>query len=168
MVLEQISTPLKVRWRDKRFVAVNSSGEAVFDGAADGTDPLVCATAGGTWRIQQRTSDESGKYNLVLDANGREVARIDRHLVRHTNLVLPGGEAIPVTKGRLMLFCHGSKIGNLAVAQAPYLFPQRHFTMKLSDELLPRPDREVIVVVGAYLASNAISAAIQASAQSPA
>jgi hypothetical protein len=164
MVLEQISSPLKVRWRHKRFTAVNSSGAIVFDGAADGADPLVCATAGGSWRIRQRASDESGKYNLVLDADGRTIARIDRHLMRHTQVVLPGGEAIAVTSGRFRLFSYGSRIGNLAVARAPYLFPQRYFTMKLSDELLSRPDREVLVVVGAYLASNAITAAIQANA----
>jgi hypothetical protein len=163
IVLEPVTSPLKVRWRDRRFTALNSSGETVFDGAADGADPLVCTTSRGTWRIGQRASDESGKYNLVLDADGRTIARVERHLVRHTQIVLTGGEAIPVTKGRFMLFSHGSRIGNLAVARAPYLFPQRYFTMKLRDELLSRPDCEVLVVVGAYLASIAITASIQAS-----
>jgi hypothetical protein len=164
VALALMSSPLKIRWRDKRFTAVNSSGEVVFDGTADGPDPLVCATASGSWRIQQRTSDENGKYNPVLDAAGRLVARVDRHLVRHTQILLPGGAPIPVTKGRFMLFGHGSRIGDLAVARSPYLFPQRFFTLKLTDELLSRPDRDLIVVVGGYLASNVITSAIQASA----
>jgi hypothetical protein len=164
--LAQVSSPLKIRWRDKHFVAENSSGGIVFDGTAAGDDLLALTTANGTWRIQKRTSDESGKHNRVLDGGGQEVARLDRRVVRSTLINLPGGEAIPVTKGRFMLFAHGSRMGSLAVSQTPFLMPGRYFTMKLTDELLARPDRELLLVLGAYIASIAISASIQASVQS--
>jgi hypothetical protein len=166
MELEPVSSPLKVRWRDNHFVATNSSGHIVFDGTAGGDDLLALATANGTWRIQKRTADETGKYNSVLDAGGQEVARLDRRVVRNTLINLPGGESIPVTKGRFMLFGHGSRMANLATSRAPFLMPGRYFTMNLSSELLARPDRELLVVLGAYLASIAISASIQSSVQS--
>jgi hypothetical protein len=57
---------------------------------------------------------------------------------------------------------HGLKcrIGDLATARAPWLFPQRYVELRLTDELLAREDRELIVAVGAYFADQAISAAI--------
>jgi hypothetical protein len=165
MALEPVTSPLKIRWKKKQFTATNSAGELVFDGAADGTDPLLCSTAGGTWRIQQRQTDDNGKYNPVLDSGGRQVARLEQHVIRRTQIVLPNGESIPVTKGRLM-FSHGSRIGDLGVARAPFLFPQRYVKMTLSDELLARPDRELLVVVSAYLAESIISTSIRTSVSS--
>jgi hypothetical protein len=162
------SSPLKVRHRDSRFVAETADGMLAFDGAygaSGGPELLACETANGTWHVQRRADHGDGKYNDVLDRSGHSVARIERHGLR-TSIVLTSGEQIPVTSGNLTLFGHGCRVGRLAKARAPFLRPGRYFKLKLSDELLARPDRELLVVLAAHLAEGRITASIQASLSS--
>lgn len=161
------TSPLRVRDKDGRFTGEDSNGGLVFTathGGRDAADALVIQTASGTWRIQRAVD----KVNDVLDKDGHTVAKLQRRAFRSTLIELPGGESIPVTTGRFRLFGMGCGIGSLASAKAPFLRPNRYFTLTLKPELMQRADKELLVVLGAHVAQRMIDAQIQAAASSPA
>jgi hypothetical protein len=170
MALQSLDgSPLKVRDRDGHFYAETSSGQRVIDGVrgpAGGPFFMTCETANGLWQIEGAATHPDGKYSQVLDRNGQPVARIESAVFRRTKVVLPSGETIGMKAGHYMLFGYGAHFGSLAKARAPYVFPNRYFTLKLKPELLARPDRELLAVLAARLCANAISASIDAAGDS--
>lgn len=136
-------------------VAEKGSGTVVVDGqyARDlSMEPFVARTASDVWHVQRRDAD--GR-RAVLDGGGRQVATLTRQRFKPTILTLANGEQIPISKSKVP-FVAGSVIGSLATVRAPFAFPQRGFTMKLSPELLARRDRELIVAIGAYVAESVV------------
>jgi hypothetical protein len=157
-----LSSPLRVRWHRKRFTGEDASGALVFDGGSDGRDPLVCASARAAIRLTRQDGDGKFKYTRVVDLNATEVARIDRAFMRSPRIVLPGGEEIPLTKG--FLNPYSCRIGDLARAKSPWLNPRGHIKFIVTDELLNRPDADLLVMLGSFLALSAIRTATDSSA----
>jgi hypothetical protein len=162
-----LSSPLKVRDKDGKLTAEDGNGGLVVTGTRGGHDAaevIVLNTSGGSWRVQR----EVDKVNGVLDRDGRPVANVQRRAFKSTLIELPSGESIPVTKGQLRIFGMGCSMGDLASARAPFLRPNRYYTLTLKEALLQRPDKELLVALGAYIAQGMIDAQIQAAASSPA
>ncbi|HWB65622.1 MAG TPA: hypothetical protein VG708_02170 [Mycobacteriales bacterium] len=159
-------SPLRVHRRDGKLVAEDPSGAMVFSGtpgARGAPEVMVIETAAGSWRIQRRAD----RVNQVLDRAGQPVATLRRRLFRSTLIELPDGETIPVSSGQFRIFQMGCRIGRLATARAPFLRPGRYFKLTLRDELLKRPDRQLIVALGSYLAESSINSQIFAAQRSP-
>jgi hypothetical protein len=157
-----VSSPLKVRVRERgtALVATDPAGQVVVEGrrgSAAAPYEAVLATAGGEWRVRPASD---GAPAQVLGADGDLVAAVTRRALRGTEIVLPGGETIPVF-GRSFLG-HRCTFGDLASARTPWLFPQRYFTLALGDELLARHDLDLIVALATHLAETHIAASISA------
>ena len=157
-----ITSPLKVRQRKGRIWAEDASGQVVVDGRTREHWPerYVAATASGTHRVSARVETGPDKYLPIIDASGREVARI---LVRRRAdwiLQLATGEQATVT-GRGGLFAPIScSVGDLSTAVAPRLAPQRYITLTVADTVLGRPDRDALVVALVWLSEVKIASRI--------
>jgi hypothetical protein len=83
----------------------------------------------------------------VLDAAGVPVAEVRSDPWLRRTIVTGDGTEIPVRSGPF-LTRYGVKFGNFAEASATYLLQRGEgFKLKLSDELLARPDHEMLVAV---------------------
>jgi hypothetical protein len=162
-------SPLKVVMADHgmRMTAIDSDGTVVLEGVR-GTrgDPnapaLVQATAGGQWTIARSVSGSAPVY----DAAGVPVAEIRRGGFARTTIVTGDGTEIVVGNERLKPW-FGAKFAGFGSARAPFLIRQkRSFKLKLSDELLARPDCEMLVAVFAFVARAKISSQIASAATS--
>lgn len=158
-------SPLRMTNKNRELRGVDPAGGLVVFGTLGGPGPLdamTIQTHDGAWRIQRRADSE----NEVLDAAGQHVGTLQHRFMRSTLIALAGGEEIPVTTGRLRLFGIGCRVGHLASARAPFFSPGRYFTLTLHDGLLERPDRAMVLALGAYVADRVIKARIQDAAMS--
>jgi hypothetical protein len=155
-----VAAELKVTSEDKGRLLIGRApnGDTVVEIRRD-NGAAALQTKNAAWRMEKA---EGG--SVVLDAAGATVARVRRRMVSGREIELAGGEQIRMSTMRLGIG-HGCRFGDLADAKAPFLMPQRYFTLKLSDELLARPDRELLIAVFTSIADTAISTAIQTSAQ---
>ena len=144
---------LKVTSEDKGRLVVGRApnGDTVVE-VRRGADGTTLQTKNAAWRVHE---------GEVFDAASTKVALIHRNLTGR-EIELLGGERIKV--GRRLGPGHGCRFGDLADAKAPFLMPQRYFTLRLSDALLARQDRELLIGLFTSIADGTISAAIAASA----
>jgi hypothetical protein len=155
------SSPLKVAVTEKGAVitATDHSGAVVVEGlrgkrAAPAS--AVLTTAAQTWTISANVDH----VRQVQDAAGVVVAEIRGGGWRHDTIVTGDGSEIP-SKSRGAKPGYGASFGSLASARAPWLTPKRPFKLTLSDELLARPDCEMLVAVFAHVAHQKIVSAIR-------
>jgi hypothetical protein len=161
-VTTAITSPLKVRQRKHRISAEDASGQVVLDGRTQEHWPerFVAATASGTHRVAAEV--EAGPYLPVIDASGREVARVFTGRRKDWSLQLATGESAAVTGrgGFAGVSAFSCTIGDLATAVTPRLAPQRYFTLTVSDAVLARPDRDALVVALVWISESTIAARI--------
>jgi hypothetical protein len=159
-----VRSPLRARWRDKHFVAEDVDGQLMIDGVAgphDGPEVVALQTASGVWHVQRRADGAS----LVFDADGRQVARLERHRLGATDIILNDGETFPVGGGTFALR-NVVRVGDVAKVSAPYFFPNRYVTMSFGDKLLSHRQRELVIAIGIYVAWGRIQSKIDASSSS--
>lgn len=161
------SSPLKVAVSEKGTVmtATDADGQVVLEGVRGArAEPAsaVQATAGGAWTISKRNDDRVAQ---VQDAAGVVVAEIRGGGWRGLVIVTGDGTEIPAKEARFKPW-HGASFGSLASARAPWVMPQRSFKLSLNDELLARPDCEMLVAVFAHVARQEIVASINSNATS--
>ena len=140
---------IKVTSEEKGRLLVGRApnGETIVE-VRRGEDGTTLHTKNGSWGYRNGT---------VTDAAGQTVAVVHRKLGgRHIELL--GGERIKVST--LRLGGHGCRFGALADAKAPFFMPGRYITIELSDELLARPDRELLIATFTSVAAGIISTAI--------
>lgn len=158
-VIAPISSPLRVRQRKHRIWAEDSSGAIVVDGDTRQhvPDRFVAMTASGTHRVADRVETGAEPYLPVLDARGREVARIVVVRRGHWEVRLSSGQAAPVSAHGGLLTPYSCSVGDLSRAVAPRLAPQRYFTITLSDALLAHPDCAAVVVALIWISESRIA-----------
>jgi hypothetical protein len=154
---------LKVTYakKGKPTVGRAPNGDTVVEVRRD-LEGTVLQTKNQAWRIVR--GDEG---TAVLDAAGATVASVRHRRFQGEDIALAGGEVIELRGNRLQVG-HGCRFGDLAAAKAPFLAPQRYFTLTLSDALLAREDRELLIALMTCLAESHISISISVSASSPA
>lgn len=159
------SSPLKVTTTEggTLLLAESPDGRILVEGrrgAAAEPSAAIMETAGGTWRFEHREPGETQEH--VYDDYGDVVASITRRHMRPGEIELADGERIGVSSGRGR-FSHGCAFGELALASAPMLRPDRFFTLKLSNALLARDDCELIVAIAAHVGESEIASSIEQS-----
>ena len=162
-----MSSPLTVRQKKDRIWAADAAGQIVVDGRTREHWPerYVAETASGTHRVSARVETGPVPYLPVVDAAGREVARIDTEKRQDWVLRLVTGETATVTKhGGGMITPFRCTVGDLSDAVAPRLAPQRYFTLTLADTVLARPDRDALVVALTWISESTIAGLITANA----
>jgi hypothetical protein len=154
-----MSSPLKVRQRKSRVWAADASGQLVVDGRTREHWPerYVATTASGTHRVAARVETEAHPHLPIIDASGREVARIVLPRRQDWVLQLATGESAEVSGRGGFLTPITCTIGELSTAAAPRLAPQRYFTLTVSDAVLARPDRDAIVVALTWISEMTIA-----------
>ena len=168
-VTAALSSPLKVRQRKQRIWAEDASGQIVLDGTTREHWPqrYVAATAAGTQRVAAQVEAAPVPYLPVIDAAGREIARIDVARRQDWVLRLPTGESATVhRRGGGMVSPPTCTIGDFSSAVAPRLAPQRYFTLTIADAVLARPDRDALVVALAWISESTIAGLITKSMMS--
>lgn len=161
-VTAPVSSPLKVRERRGRIWAEDGSGQLVVDGRTREHWPqrYVAQTATGTYRVAARVDTEPERYLPVIEAGGREVARIFLPRRRDSVLRLSTGETAVVTSRGGTFAPISCAIGELSTAVAPRLAPQRYYTLTLDPSVLARPDRDAIIVALVWLSETTIAGRI--------
>jgi hypothetical protein len=151
---------LKVTHENRTVVGRAPNGDTVVElqQAVGGT---VLQTKNAAWQVRKADGGWA-----VMTPESAQAALIRRHMLKGREVVLPDGETI--RRGARVGVGYGCRFGDLASAKAPFLRPDRYFTLELSDALLARPDRELLIGVFTYLANSHIQAAIAAAASSPA
>jgi hypothetical protein len=159
---------LKVKSYDKdtRIVATAPNGDTVVEirrgAAADGALARY-QTKSNAWRVES-----AGKHtSAVRDASGATVAVIHHGRLGANDVELPSGENIKCDEPKLRMG-YRYRFGELARAKAPFVAPQRHITLTVTDALLAREDRELLLAIATGLCESAISLAISVRANSPA
>jgi hypothetical protein len=146
-----VRSPLRLRWRDERFVAEDVDGQLILDGvagSASGSELITLETVAGRWRVLRAAADRS---HDVLDADGKSVARLERRGIGRTEIVLPNERRIPVSASAFSL-ANCARIGDLVTVRAPYLFPRRYLTLRFDDRFLAHRSRELVLALGAHTA----------------
>jgi hypothetical protein len=162
-VTTPLSSPLTVRQRRQRVWAEDASKQVVLDGRIQEYWPerYVAATSTGTQRVSALVETAPVPYLPVLDAAGREVARIVTPRRQDWVLQLPTGESMPVHKrGGGMITPPTCAIGDWSSAVAPRLAPQRYFTLTIADAVLARADRDALVAALAWISESTIAGLI--------
>jgi hypothetical protein len=149
---------LKVAEKDGAVVGRAPNGDTVVE-VRGGEGGPVLQTKNAAWQVRKGDGGWA-----VVDTTEAVAATIRRRMITGREIVLPDGETIK--QGSRVGMGHGCRFGTLAAAKAPFVRPDRYFTLELSDELLARQDRELLIAVFTYLANSHIQAAIQVSATS--
>src|SRR5690349_5615764 len=133
-----MSSPLKVRERRGRIWAEDANGGVVLDGRTREHWPerYVAQTARGTHRGSAAVKTAAEHYLPIIDAGGREFARIVMPRRDDWVLRLATGEQAAVRGKGGMLTGISCTIGEFSSAVAPRLAPQRYITVTLADAVL--------------------------------
>jgi hypothetical protein len=160
--MNQLSSPLKVRERKGRVWAEDDAGQVVLDGRTRDHWPerYVALTASGTHRVGASVEAGPDPYLPIVDAGGREVARVLTRRRQDWILHLATGESATVTGKGGMLTGISCTVDGFSSAVAPRLAPQRYFTLTLADTLLARPDRDALAVALAWISEMTIASRI--------
>jgi len=163
--MNAVTSPLKVRERKRRIWAEDTSKNVILDGKSGrevSPDSYVCAGPGGTWRVAAHVEGPGGKYTPLLDPTGREAARLHYVRRRGWSLELPSGETAEASSGGNLFKAFHCELGEFSRAKAPYVAPQRYFTLTLTDAALNHPSRDAIAVAAVWISEQAIAAKITA------
>ncbi|MDT4921436.1 MAG: hypothetical protein QOI15_2338 [Pseudonocardiales bacterium] len=158
-----LSSPLKVRQRKHRVWAEDAAGQVVLDGRMQENWPerYAAATASGTHRVAAGVEGGSEHYLPVVDAGGREVARIVMRRRQDWELLLATGERATVTsRGGGMITPPTCIVGELSTAVTPRFAPQRYYTLTLADAVLAHPDRDALVVALVWISETTTASRI--------
>ena len=158
--MNAVTSPLKVRERKRRIWAEDKAGAIVIDGKSGrdvSPDSYVCEGPGGTWRIAAHVSATTGAYNPLLDPTGREAARLRYVRRQGWTLELPSGETAEASSGGNLFKAFHCEIAGFTSAKAPYLAPQRYFTLTLSDAAMSHPSRDAIAIAAMWISERAIA-----------
>lgn len=147
------SSPLKVvvSKRGSIMTATDPAGNVVLDGVrGKRAKPLaaVQTTAANRWTIEHRSKGSAPVY----DSAGVAVAEIRRiGMFRNDVIVTGDGSEIEVAKRTRSI-----SFGSLATAKPALLRSGSTFELAVSDELLARPDREMLIAVFTHVARQKI------------
>jgi hypothetical protein len=163
-VTAPISSPLWVKQRKNRLWALDTDGQIVIDGRTRDPWPERYAgvTASGTHRVAAEVDTGSDKYLPVVDAGGREVARILKARRRPWVLQLNSGETAEVSERGAW---RGARctVGDLAKAAAPWMALRRGFRLTVADAIMARPDRDALLVALTWLTESVLAVQITSS-----
>jgi hypothetical protein len=153
-----VSFPLKVRERKGRVWAEDATGRTVVDGRTREHWPerYVATTGSGTCRVAASVDGGAEPYLPVIDAAGREIARVVTAR-REWTLRLATGESVAISSGGNMFTGLSCTIGEWSKAVAPRLAPQRYFTLTVDDAVLGRPDRDALLAALVWISESRIA-----------
>jgi hypothetical protein len=156
-----VTSPLTVRVRKHRWKVTDSAGNVVIEGGG-GRDVwpvrFVATGPGGTWKIDAPA--EKGSHLPLRDPGGREVARLNYVRRQGWRLQLASGELLEAEKGGGLFKAYFCDLEGFSHAQAPYLAPQRHITVTLTDAALAHPLRDAIALAAVWISESTIASLI--------
>jgi len=134
--------------RGKTLTVTDPNGNVVVEAMerqADDRVEMVLDTAGGRWRVEQAVS--SGSEITVLDSAGNAVAISSRGKV-----VLADGEVLSWERRNLPA---RYRLGDLWVAKGSWR-SKRRFSAELSEAMLARDDKSMLVGIASLLTQHAV------------
>jgi len=134
--------------RGKTLTVTDPNGNVIVEAMERQIDDrveMVIDTAGGRWRVEQSIS--SGSEIAALDSAGNAVATSSR-----SKVVLADGEVLSWEQRSLPT---RYRLGDLWVAKGSWR-SKRRFSAELSEAMLARDDRSMLVGVASLLTQHAV------------